>query len=119
MDLLLGADIFSRVVLHGRWFGPSGSPSAFKTQFGWVLAGASGCSQQGRESQGSYLATTLEDPPISEELLRKFWEIEDPYSRQPALSLEEKSVMEHFERTHHRDEAGRFVVPLRKVMRFH
>ena len=34
---LLGADMFSRVVLHGWRFGPSGTPSAFKTQFGWVL----------------------------------------------------------------------------------
>ena len=29
VDLLLGADVFSRVVLHGRRFGPSGTPSAF------------------------------------------------------------------------------------------
>ena len=42
MDVLLGADVFSRVVLHGRRFGPPGSPSAFKTQFGWVLAGTVG-----------------------------------------------------------------------------
>ena len=40
VHLLLGADVFSRVVLYGRWFGPSGSPSAFKMQFGWVLAGS-------------------------------------------------------------------------------
>ena len=36
INLLLGAHIFSRVVLHGQRFGPPGSPSAFKTQFGWV-----------------------------------------------------------------------------------
>ena len=40
MDLLLGADIFSCVVFHSRRFGTSGSPSTFKMQFGWVLAGA-------------------------------------------------------------------------------
>ena len=39
VDLLLGADVFSRTMLHGRRFGPSGSPSAFKTCFGWVLVG--------------------------------------------------------------------------------
>ena len=31
--------MFSRVVLHGRQFGPPGPPLAFKTQFGWVLTG--------------------------------------------------------------------------------
>ena len=42
VDVLLGADVFSRVVLHGRRFGTPGSPSAFKTQFGWVLTGTVG-----------------------------------------------------------------------------
>ena len=37
IGLVLGADIFGRVVLHGRQFGPPGSPSAFETQFGLVL----------------------------------------------------------------------------------
>ena len=35
IDILLGADIFSRTVLHGRRSSPSGTPSAFKTTFGW------------------------------------------------------------------------------------
>ena len=34
IDVFLGADVFNRVVLHRWQFGPSGSPSAFKTQFG-------------------------------------------------------------------------------------
>ena len=36
VDLLLGADVFSRTTLHGQRFGRSDSPSAFKTCFGWV-----------------------------------------------------------------------------------
>ena len=36
--LLLGADIFSCVVFYRQRFGPSGSPCAFKTQSGWVIA---------------------------------------------------------------------------------
>ena len=39
VDQLLGADVFSRTMFHSRRFGPSGSPSAFKTCFGWVLVG--------------------------------------------------------------------------------
>ena len=39
VDLLVSADIFSRTMLHNQWFGPLGSPSAFKTCFGWVLVG--------------------------------------------------------------------------------
>ena len=84
VDLLLGTDVFSRLVLHGRRFGPCGSPSAFKTQFGWVLAG-----RNRRPKESCYLAT-IEDPPVSEQLLRKFWEIEDPYTREPTLSIDGK-----------------------------
>ena len=39
VDVLLGADVFSRAVFNGRRFRPSRSPSAFRTHFGWVLAG--------------------------------------------------------------------------------
>ena len=40
IDLLLRVDIFVDVMLHGRWRGPPGTPVAFETLFGWVLAGS-------------------------------------------------------------------------------
>ena len=62
IDLLLGADVFGCVVLHGRRFGPSGTPSAFKTQFGWVLIGATGRTHGGHRTAGScHLTTTVKD----------------------------------------------------------
>ena len=39
IDILLGVDVFVEVMLHGRRTGPPGSPTAFETTFGWVLAG--------------------------------------------------------------------------------
>lgn len=45
VDVLLGVDVFSDVLLHGRQFGSPGTPSAFETRFGWVLAGAIGSVQ--------------------------------------------------------------------------
>ena len=39
IDVLLGIDIFVDVMCQGRQMGTSGSPSAFETNFGWVLAG--------------------------------------------------------------------------------
>ncbi len=38
-DLLLGIDAYTDVLLQGRRNGPFGTPSAFETKFGWVLAG--------------------------------------------------------------------------------
>ena len=46
VDLLLGADVFSREVFHGQRFGPMEKPFPFKTCFGRVLVGViHGCQQ--------------------------------------------------------------------------
>ena len=68
VDLLLGADVFSRVVLHGGRFGPVETPSAFNTQFGRVLlTGSTGSST--RSGNGScYLALTGMPQVIDDEL---------------------------------------------------
>ena len=39
IDILLGVDIFVEVLRQGWQTGASGSPSAFETEFGWVLTG--------------------------------------------------------------------------------
>ena len=49
IDLLLGVDVFVNVLLSGRRFGRPGTPTAFETHFGWVLAGS---------VEGSAAATT-------------------------------------------------------------
>ena len=37
--MILGANIFRRVMLHSRWRDPPGYPTALRTQYGWVLMG--------------------------------------------------------------------------------
>ena len=39
IDVLIGADHYGEVLLHGRRWGPRGTPYAQRTCFGWVLAG--------------------------------------------------------------------------------
>ena len=38
IDILLGVDIFNRVICHGRQIGPPGTPSVLETSYGWVLS---------------------------------------------------------------------------------
>ena len=109
VDLLLGADMFSRVVLHGQRFGPSGTPSAFKTQFGWVLAGTLGHTNH---QKSCYFVIIEENHQYSDELLKKFWEIEIPYLQDPTLTVNERKVVEHFKENHDGDDQGKFIVPL-------
>ena len=52
------------------------------------------------------LATTSPD-----DLLRRFWEVEDYNLQQPLLSSEEQVVVNHFETDHSKDKTGRFIVP--------
>ena len=72
IDLLLGVDIFVASLLHGRRLGPHGSPTAFETKFGWVLAGL--VESEGHPHQ---IATHHASLITGDDLLNKFWEIEE------------------------------------------
>ena len=109
IDLLLGVDVFTEVLLHGRRVGVPGSPVAFETVFGWVLAGpTSKPTPEPIVTSHHTLVTTSDD------LLRQFWEIEEETRPELNLSPEEKSVIKHFQENHRRTPEGRFIVPLPK-----
>ena len=108
VDVLLGVDVFVATLLDGRRPGPQGAPSALETEFGWVLAGGSSSSRTPQSV--SHHATLL----TGDDLLRRFWEIEEATPQIPILSSEERMVMEHFTDTHSRSKDGRFITPLPK-----
>ena len=70
IDLLLGADIYADVLLHGRRCGPQGTPTAFETQFGWVLAGRTTSSSHS-SNQGT-VATYHTSVASGDDILRMF-----------------------------------------------
>ena len=107
IDLLLGIEVFTSVMRHGRWFHDERSPVALETSFGWVIAGAVQSGQP--QSIVSHHACTL----LSDGLIRKFWEIEEAQP-QHVLTPEVKSVVEYFNETHHQNSDGRFIVSLPK-----
>ena len=109
VDLLLGVDIFTEVLLHGRWIGPPGTSVAFETVFRWVLAG-----QTSQPTSESFITSHHTFVTTGDDLLRRFWEIEENTKHESNLSPEEKSVVQHFEMTHRRTTDGRFIVPLPK-----
>ena len=82
IDLLLGVEVFSQVVRQGRRSGIPGSPSAFETDFGWVLAGET-------STYVSHLSLLTHHTTIDtgNGLLRKFWEIEEQPTEYSSLSL--------------------------------
>ena len=94
---------FGRVLFHGRRSGEYRSPTAIKST---VLTGAVGTGSQAQVV--SHHASLL----CGDELLCKFWEVEDVGSGSHSLTKEEQAVFQHFEGNYRRDEQGRFVVPL-------
>ena len=109
IDVLLGVDIYADALLQGRRSGPPGTPTAFETTFGWVLVGKTDTPVP------PHICATSHHVAVAsgDELLRKFWEIEES-PNDTNLSPEERAVVQHFEKNHTRDESGRFVVPLPK-----
>ena len=91
IDLLLGADVFRHGVLHGSWFGHSWTPSPFETCFEWVLACVVHKRQQQYQTRTCCYSNTMVD-----DLLKRFWEIENYNLQQPVLSLDEQTMVEHF-----------------------
>ena len=90
IDILLGVDVFAAVVLNGRRCGPPGSPVAFETKLGWVLAG---------NTNSSAIETTIVSHHTThltgDDLLRKFWELEENPAEDPILTPEETAVVKH------------------------
>ena len=98
IDLILGADIYDRVMRYGRRTGPPGSPTALRTIFGWILIGPVTGSRTPCSTSTCHVVTTSDD-----EALKKFWEIEECNFKQPILSVDEKTVVQHFKSTYSRD----------------
>ena len=109
IDLLLGVEIFAEVVLQGRRIGSSGSPIAFETHFGWVLTGNTNSCSSTQVIAAHHVAFLTGD-----DLLRRFWEIEEKSVPELHFTPEEKAVMTHFQNHHTRLDDGRFMVPLPK-----
>ena len=60
----------------------------------------------------THVATFHTSVTSGDDVLRKFWEIEESPKNATAFSLEERTVVRHFDSHHSRTNEGRFVVPL-------
>ena len=80
--MLLG---FVEALMHGRRAGPSGTP--METLFGWVLAGKTNA-----HPQDCHIASHHASLISGDDLLCKFWEIEENPKNDSPLSPEERST---------------------------
>ena len=104
---LLGIDIFTNVMGHGRRSGPLGSLSAFETSFRWVLAGNIDMIVPVHIATHTFVVS-------GDNIIRKFWEFEESPNSELALSSDEHAVVHPFKVNHRRNNEGTFTVPLPK-----
>lgn len=100
IDILLGIDVFSQVLLNGRRKGCRGSPAAMETIFEWVL-----CGDLSPDSNSQRVTTYMYHSTIrsssDDDIIHKFWEIEEtPNKLESSLSIEERSVVNHYKTSH-------------------
>lgn len=106
VDLLLGADIFARILNGKRVSVGDSYPVAFGSIFGWIIIGPV-------PSSNSYVSTSHHISLVSsiESLMDKFWQVEEPEAAPETFTCDGKCE-EVFRDKCSRDESGRFVVPL-------
>jgi hypothetical protein len=106
IDLLLGADIFARILNGKRVSVGDSYPVALGSIFGWIIIGPV-------PPSNNYVPTSHHISLVSsiESLMDKFWQVEEPEAAPVTFTCDGKCE-ELFRDKCSRDESGRFVVPL-------
>lgn len=110
IDLLIGADVWGNIVEEGLVRGTSNEPYAQSTRFGWVVFGPATIDSTATPPMRA-LHMHLSDNQRLDDLLRKFWELEEATGASlaaPELDICESIFME----THRRDIHGRYIVQI-------
>ncbi|KAL0820903.1 hypothetical protein ABMA28_005563 [Loxostege sticticalis] len=99
VDLLLGADIYTSILLGGLIKGNDAKqPMAQQTQLGWLLCGSA------QTFQCNVIINNMED-------IQQFWEMEE-ITEEEDMSSEDIHCIEYFQKTTTRNEEGKYVVRL-------
>lgn len=109
IDVLLGAEVWAKVTMQNMYH--NGSALLQETRFGFIFLGcAEAVSAQAMQMVLQVSENESEKEPKLEELMRKFWEIEEIASIERARSAEEEAVERIFMEKHYRKDDGRYVV---------
>jgi len=108
VELLLGADVYGSIALPDIRRGNPSEPIAQLTRLGWVLLGAVSA------SHAAYPVSALQCSTVADlnDMVRRFWEAEEPPRAPLPLTAEEAACEDHFSRTHVRLADGRYQVRL-------
>lgn len=116
IDLLLGAEVYSQILLEGVVKDPSSHLVAQNTRLGWILSGQLKPISHSETLKNCHNIISLHSfHSDGNELLRRFWELEsEPQSdfNKKQLTPDEQKCEDLFLATTKRDESGRYIVRL-------
>ncbi|XP_063827877.1 uncharacterized protein LOC135077272 [Ostrinia nubilalis] len=105
VDLLLGSEVYSRVIQNGVIKGPLGSPLAQCSSLGWILSGVVNTPMKPSETI-KVMHCSVKD----NQLQRKCRKLEDdiPLPKERTCTEDQKTREGYFTRTTYRDDTGRY-----------
>ncbi|XP_053611107.1 uncharacterized protein LOC128675613 [Plodia interpunctella] len=107
IDVLLGADVHAYILLEGLH--KCNSLIALNSRLGWLISGrVSQTDSTAYEHNMVVMQTKIE----TDQLLRRFWEIEENLPHKKPRTDLEIQCEEHFKNTHTRNDVGRYIVRL-------
>lgn len=110
VDLLLGANVYSKILLEGIKRSPAGGLIAQNTLLGWIL---SGTVENNSEKVSSFNIKVMHTQIKEDDALKRFWEIEEQAKDAKKLWTEEEQKCEDiFLRTTKRTKEGIYIVKL-------
>lgn len=117
IDVLIGADVYSYILREGVKRSPTGSLIAQNTTLGWILSGVVVTANSQTNHDNSLLKTNnilaMHTQVHEDDILKKFWEIEEqPPILKKVFTEEEQRCEEFFKNTTKRTPEGRYVVKL-------
>lgn len=113
IDLILGSNALSRILLSGIHRGTDEQPIAVSTIFGWTITGPyRPLDETAADKALCHVTTACE----CDTLLKAFWEVEEVNGNSPynGMTPEEVSVVDHFKNHHEYTCHGRYQVTLPK-----
>ncbi|CAH2088129.1 unnamed protein product [Euphydryas editha] len=111
IDILLGADAYSCILKEGVMRSPSSGLIAQNTNLGWILSGSVNRSN-GSSNRIHTNITVMHAQMKEDEILKRFWEIEEQTNNKKILTPDEQKCQEFYRATTSRRKDGRYVVRL-------
>lgn len=108
IDVILGLDAWSQVVCSNVKRSIDGSPMAQSTDFGWVLCGPT-LKPTMLPAVCNTIMSSCESNASVAQYMKRLWQTEEPAGLSDCLDSKSECTR-IFQRTHRRDETGRYVV---------